>query len=45
MHVEEGRITIGVDNRKMHNKVVNEIRKTNDYAQSAGAEIAQKNIK
>ena len=40
-HTEEGSTTIAVDNRKTYNKAVNEIRKTNDYAQNAGAEKAQ----
>ena len=36
-HIEEGIINIGVDNRKTNDKLVNEIRKTNDYAQNEGA--------
>ena len=40
-HIEEVKITIGVDNRKSHDKVVNAIRKTSEHAQNAGAEIAQ----
>ena len=40
-HVEEGKITIGIENRKECDKLVNIIRKTSDHAQNAGAEIAQ----
>ena len=42
-HIEEGRITIGIHDRKTYNKVENEIRKTNELAQNSGAEIAQIN--
>ena len=32
---------IGIDNRKMHNKVANAIRKTSKHAQNTGAAMAQ----
>ena len=38
--IEEGKIVIGIDNKKAYRKIVNEIKKSNKYTQEAGAEIA-----
>ena len=36
-----GKITIGADNKKVHDDIMNEIFKVSAYAQDAGAEIEQ----
>ena len=38
-HINQGKITIGFDYRKSHNKIIKDIKKTSDYVQEAGAEI------
>jgi len=39
--ISHGKITIGVDNRKVYQRIVEEIAKPNVYAKDSGAEIAQ----
>ena len=40
-HINNGIITIGFDNRRHYQNIVNEIYKPNAYAIEAGAEIAE----
>ena len=43
--INEGKITVAIDNRKVHNGVTRAIKKASQHTQDAGAEIAQtKNI-
>jgi len=39
-HINQGKITIGFDYRKSHNKIIKDIKKTSDYIQEASVEIA-----
>ena len=40
-HINEGEINIGFDLRKAHKKIINNIMKSNEYAQESGAEISR----
>ena len=40
-HIENGKITIGFDNRIAHQQMINEVVKPTMFANDAGAEIAQ----
>ena len=39
-NINNGKIVIGVDHKRICKKIINEINKLNEYAQETGAEIA-----
>ena len=39
-HISDGKITIGHNHEKSHNKIVNEVKKISDYVQEAGVEMS-----
>ena len=38
-HINQGKIIIGFDHRKSHNKIIKDMKNTSDYVQEAGTEI------
>ena len=40
-HINEGAIRIGFDLRKAHKKIINNIKRSNEYALESGAEISR----
>ena len=40
-NINNGRIVIGIDYRRAHRKIIESIKKSNEYAQESGAEIAK----